>query len=151
MAGDKSGQGEYFRRRPKYANEVQATAAQILSNNCNPESPEGLGDLHPDVLKVSQIGMENYRSFFEKRIQAVSTGSIKLRPAFVTLAAGQEYDKLENQTKKVIAEQILDMTKKIEFETPEEKLFFESKASKSTTRKDELVEVHLELSQMLNK
>lgn len=149
VSGEKSQQVDYPTRRPKYSIEVQATAAQILSKNCNPDSSEGLGDLHPDVLKVSQIGMENYRTFFKKRIQSVSTGSIKLRPAFVTLADGQEYDKLENQTKKVITEQILDMIQKINFENSQEKAFYESRANRVNSKKDALVEMHSELTQML--
>ena len=81
---------------------------------------------------------------------AVSTGSIKLRPAFITKKAGQEYDKLENQTKKVIAEQILEMITKIDFEDSQEKLYFENKATKTNSRKDELLEIHSELSQIVN-
>ena len=150
VAGDKaSSQLEYHRNRPKYENEVQATAAQILFKHCDPESQEGLGDLHPDVLKVGKIGMENYRAFFKQRIYAVSTGSIKLRPAFITLKAGLEYDKLENQTKKVITEQIFEMINRIEFENSQDKLYYENKAKKTTSRKDELLDIHIDLSQML--
>jgi hypothetical protein len=145
--GDKA--VEYPRKRPKYQLEVQATAAQILFKTSKPESQEGLGDLHPDVLRISQIGIENYRSFFEKRISAVSTGSIKLRPAFITLKSGLDYDKLENQTKQTISEEIFEMIKSLEFENVQEKLYYENKAKKTAVRKEELLIIHIELTQMM--
>ena len=140
---------ENLRKRPKYENEVQAVAALILNKNENPAIIEGLGDLHEDVLKITQIGNENYEVFFHKRIIAVSTGSIKLKPAFITRQACSDYENIENQSKNLISERILILVSQIDFETFEEKQYFENKARKKSVTKNELLEIHSDLEQML--
>ena len=140
---------ETARKRPKYENEIQAVAALILYKQEDPGKVEGLGELHEDVLKISQIGKENYRTFFQSRILALSTGSIKLRPAFITQKSYLEYKKIENQTKLVISGKILELISKINFEDSQEKLYFENKAVKINMKKSELIEIYTELSQML--
>ena len=140
---------EVIRKRPKYENEIQATVALILFKKEDPKIKIGLGELHEDVLSIKKIGKENYRQFFQKRILAIPTGSIRLKPAFITRQAGLEYEKLENQTKKEISEKILDLMSKINFENPEEKIYFENQAVKTTMKKSKLIEIHTELTEML--
>lgn len=145
----KENETESKRKRPKYENEVQAVAALILHKNENPLNPEEIGDLHEDVMNISQIGKENYRTFFKNRILAIPTGCIKFKPAFITKKSYSEYQKIENQSKKVISEKILEIISKITFEDPQEKTYFENKAVKMTIKKTELIEIYTELSQML--
>ena len=140
---------EQFRRRPKYENEIQSVCATILYKSENPMVAVGLGELHQDVLKISEIGKDNYKKYFLERINAVPTGKIKLRPAFLTKKSGWEYEKLENQPKKEIISQIQKLITQINFDDPQEKIFYENRASKTNTNKCELVNIHAELSQML--
>ena len=140
---------EILRKRPKYENEVQAVVGLILNRKEDPEITADLGDLHEDSMKIKQIGKENYKHFFEKIILAIPTGSIRLKPAFITRKAGEDYEKLENQTKKIITEKILKLIALINFENIEEKIYFENKSQKKTVTKSELIEIHSELSQML--
>ena len=86
---------ELPRNHPKYENEIAAVAALILHKNEDPHVTEGLGDLHEDVMRIKQIGLENYKTFFLNRIYAVPTGSIKLKPAFITRKAHLEFQKIE--------------------------------------------------------
>ena len=104
-----------------------------MYKNEDPKKIEGPGKLHEDVMKISEIGKTNYRKFFLERITGVSTGRIKLRPAFITKDANIEYKKIENQTK-----------------DSQEKTYFENKIRKADTRKNELIEIHSELLQKLN-
>ena len=137
------------RKRPKYQNEIQSVTALILLRNEDAEEKEDLGDIHEDIMKVDQIGKENYREFFKKRITGTSTGSIRLKPLFVTKEAYNDYEKLENQPKSVIAEKIKDLILKIDFEDPQEKMYFENKSTRTDTRKNELIELHTELTSMV--
>ena len=98
---------------------------------------------------ITQIGNENYEVFFHKRIIAVSTGSIKLKPAFITRQACSDYENIENQSKNLISERILILVSQIDFETFEEKQYFENKARKKSVTKNELLEIHSDLEQML--
>ena len=140
---------ETFRRRPKYQLEIQAVAALILYKSKNPSLTVGLGDLHQDVLNISEIGKENYRKYFLSRINAVPTGSIKLKPAFITKKSSCEYEKLENKPKIEIISQIKKIVSQIDFDDPQEKIYYENKICKTNLKKCELVEIHTELSQML--
>ena len=140
---------ETFRRRPKYQLEIQAVAALILYKSKNPSLTVGLGDLHQDVLNISEIGKENYRKYFLSRINAVPTGSIKLKPAFITKKSSCEYEKLENKPKIEIISQIKKIVSQIDFDDPQEKIYYENKMCKTNLKKCELVEIHTELSQML--
>ena len=140
---------ELPRNRPKYENEIAAVAALILHKNEDPHVAEGLGDLHEDVMRIKQIGLENYKTFFKNRIYAVPTGSIKLKPAFITRKAQLEFQKIENQTKKEISEKIKELILKINFEDPQEKIYYENKSVKTELKKSELIDIFTELSEML--
>ena len=134
-------------KRPKYEIEIQTLAAMILGQNENPTDEEDLGDLHENTLKISKIGKENYRIFFEKKIDAILTGSIRLQPAFVTKSDSVSYHRIENQRKEDIVKEIVQIISEIEFEEMNERKYFEAKAQKSTTKKDVLIEIHTELGE----
>ena len=82
-------------------------AALILQKNENPKVNEDLGVFHEDIMKVNEIGKENYRQFFKKRILGTPTGSIRLKPVFVTKDAQTDYEKIENRPKSEIAGKIM--------------------------------------------
>ena len=100
-------------------------------------------------MNIIQIGKDNFKKYFLNRINAVPPGSIRLKPAFITKKSSSDYDKLENQLNSEILQQIKGFISKIEFEDSQEKNYYENKASKTTLKKCELVEMHAELSQML--
>ena len=111
--------------------------------------PVGLGDLHEDILRITEIGRQNYRKYFLSRINAVSGGKIKLKPAFFTKEACREYEKLENQTKNEMVLKIKNVISEIHFDDPQEKLYYEIKAKKTNLKKCELVNLYRELLDML--
>ena len=136
-------------RRPKYENEVMSLAAIILDKDEDPNEEDDLEDLNVDVLNISQIGHTNYKVFFEKKIDATPTGSIKLKPALFTKCELEEYNKIENQTKSIITKEILNMMDKIDFEDENEKKYFEGRIKKTVIKKDELIEMFNELKTKL--
>ena len=140
---------EVIRKRPKYEIEIQAVAAQIIYKSEDPSVPVGLGDLHEDILRITEIGRKNYRDYFLSRINAVSGGKIKLKPAFFTKEASSEYEKLENQTKNEMILKIKNLITGIHFDDPQEKLYYEIKANKTNLKKCELVDLYRELHDML--
>jgi hypothetical protein len=98
-------------RRPKYTLEIQTMAALVLDLNEHPDVQTDLGELHEDTLNLSNIGKANYETFFLKKIMAVRTGTIKLRPIFITKSAFEEYERIENKTKDEIRIKIMKMKK----------------------------------------
>ena len=70
-------------KRPKYEVEIQMWTAMILAKGENPADKEGLGEIHENTLEIAKIATQNYRTFFAKKIDALSTGSIRLKPAFI--------------------------------------------------------------------
>ena len=132
-------------RRPKYQIEIQTLAAMILAKNEDPTDEDGLSDMHKDTLELSKLGMTNYRSFFDRKIDAHSTGSIRLKPAFILKSESAKYEKIENMTKKEILKEISEMISSIEFEEMNEREYFEAKCKKSSIKKEELIEMHTEL------
>ena len=147
---ESSAKQERVRIRPKYDNEVQHCAATILYKSQDPMVEVGLGEIHEDALNISQIGKANYKKYFLNRISSVPPGCIKLKPAFITKKSCSDYEKLENQTKSEILDQIKDFLSQIMFEDPLEKQYFENKSMKTYLKKSELIELHTELYQMLN-
>jgi len=136
-------------RRAKYENEIQSIAATILDKNENPAKDDDLEELNVDTLNISKIGHQNYKLFFEKKINAVPTGSIRLKPAFITKSDFAEYNKIENQRKDEIITEIVTMLTKIEFEDENEKKYFEAKVKKSNIKKDELIGMFNQLKTQL--
>ena len=142
-------QGSSKAKRAKYENEVQSFAYILLDKNEDPFEEDDLGDLNVDAFNISKIGHNNYKLFFERKIEAASTGSIKLKPAFMAKSESQEYDKIENRTKSEICKEISAIMEQITFNDENERKFFEGKVQRNNTKKDELVEIFNQLKSKL--
>ena len=79
-------------KRPKYMLEIQMMAAIVLDLNEDPMKSMGIGELSDDILNLTKIGMDNYKLFFKNKLNAVKTGSIKLKPAFFTKAEREDLE-----------------------------------------------------------
>merc|ERR1712025_1320362 len=102
-----------------------------------PDQDEDLGGLHEDVIDLVQVGWENYKQYFMKKIRGIPTTQIKLRPAFITKSSYDEFNKIENKTKEEILGEIKKILTKVAFEEVMEKQYFEAKVQRSNVKKSE--------------
>ena len=129
-------------KRPKYTLEVQMMAAIVLDLNEDPMCSMDIGEWNDDIFHLAKIGMDNYKIFFINKLSSVKTGSIKLKPAFFTRKGREDYEKIENKTKEEIRTKINSVIDTIDFEDEDEKLFYVTRCSRSSIKKDELINLY---------
>ena len=133
-------------RRPKYLLEIQIMAAIVLDLNEDPAHNMDLGELNEDVMRLRKIGLENYERFFKLKLQGIKTGSIKLKPAFLSKKDAIEFEKIENKTKDEIRSKIKVIIDSLEFDDDDEKTFYTVRCNRPATKKDELVNLFNDLA-----
>ena len=129
-------------KRPKYMLEIQMMAAIVLDLNEDPMKSMGIGGLSDDIFNLSKIGMDNYKLFFKRKLNAVKTGSIRLKPAFFTKTEKEDFEKIENKTKEEIRTKIKAIIDTLDFEDENEKTFYVTRCNRSSTKKDELINIY---------
>ena len=117
-------------------------AAIVLDLNEDPMKSMGIGGLSDDIFNLSKIGMDNYKLFFKRKLNAVKTGSIRLKPAFFTKTEREDFEKIENKTKEEIRTKINAMVHTLDFEDENEKTFYITRCNRSSTKKDELINIY---------